>query len=294
MENLADTTAQTIAQKTKKKTSNWATALFSFGVYNYSVFALVSFWLFLVPNQFLPTSLANMKLYSMDAAPIVPSMLEASLRNVGCMLVFGLTHSFFARKSIKRWMALPESVERSFYCLQSAFFLHMVQKMWAEADNNEYIWDLSTFPVGSTLVLTIFWLGSAITLSATFALDHFHLFGLSQGFGMDLNKMLGLAPAQSDEGGMATRWHYRLVAHPIMSGVMLNCWGAVIMTPTRFVLAIFLTVYMVMAVTHLEEPSLKEELGAAYAKYLKKTPRFVPSIPYKLKLSTETTGLKDD
>ncbi|CAB9498479.1 integral membrane protein [Seminavis robusta] len=271
-------------------TASWATASFSVAVYAYSVFSLVSWWFFLVPNHFLPDAVAKVKLYSMDTATTVPSIWTASLQNMAAMCAFGFTHSIFARKSVKKWMALPMSVERSFFCLQGTFFLHLIQMTWVEASDAANVWDLTNFPQMTTVALALFWMGSAVLLSATFALDHFHMFGVSQGFGLDLNGMLGLTPPKS-ESGLATRWHYRIVAHPIMTGALMNLWATPIMTPCRLVLAMFLTSYIVGAVTRLEEPSIREDLGGAYDEYLKKTPRFFPAVPHMV--SVQKSSLKE-
>lgn len=265
--------------------ASWVSATFSLVVYIYSVLSLISWWLFLVPDKYLFTSLATYKLYSMDTAPTVDSVFTALGQNLGAIFLFGFTHSLFARKSAKAWMALPVSVERSFYCLQGGFFLHLLQMFWVEVDSTT-IWDASASPPFRNVCLAVFWLGSAVLLSATFALDHFHLFGLSQGFGMDLNEMLGLTPLKV-ESGLVSRWHYRIVAHPIMTGMLINFWATPIMTPSRLVLALFMTVYVVIAVVRFEEPFLHEHLGESYKTYLKKTPRFFPSSSYKLKISIE-------
>ena len=82
----------------------------------------------------------------------------------------------------------------------------------------------------------------------------------------------------------------------IMTGMLMNLWAAPVMTPCRLVMTLFLTGYIVMSVTRLEEPSLRAEMGAAYDEYLKKTPRFFPTAPsyYAVKVSVQTPGLKDD
>ena len=173
------------------------------------------------------------------------SLRQVALHNIGSMFVFGFLHSLLARKSVKKWMNLPTSIERSIFCLQGAFFLHMIQHFWVEMKGWN-IWDASSSPEVSNFILATFWFGAAFLLSATFALDHFHLFGLSQGFGVDINKALGLAPMKQREGGLATRWHYRLVAHPIMTGMFLTFWATPIMSPGRLVCAGFLSLYILV------------------------------------------------
>ena len=115
-------------------------------------------------------------------------------------------------------------------------------------------------------------------LTATFALDHFRLVGLSQGWGVDLNAKAGLAPKSASGGGdsVVARWHYGVMAHPIMAGMMLLCVSAPVMTLPRALFGAGNIAYMYVAVTRYEEPQLEREMGAPYSKYLSSTPRFCP------------------
>mmetsp|Transcript_6107 Transcript_6107/g.10549 ORF Transcript_6107/g.10549 Transcript_6107/m.10549 type:complete len:297 (+) Transcript_6107:104-994(+) len=279
---------------TNKMEAGNATALFATITYAYSVASLVSFWFFLVPNQYLPLSVAQFKPYSMELATKASSMSEAAFYNIGSMFVFGFLHSLLARKTVKQWMGLPSSVERSFFCLQGAFFLHMMQHYWKEVGEDWTVWTVSRFPLISNVILATYWFGAAFLLSATFALDHFHLFGLSQGFGFDINKLLGLAATIKKTSGISTRWHYRLVAHPIMTGFFLNVWATPIMTPSRLLLALFLSSYITVAVIRFEESSLRAELGTDYDKYLASTPRFLPAtgLRFRVNISSSNAVMK--
>lgn len=266
------------------------TAAFSLFVYIYLVTALVSWWCFLVPNSFLPDAVSGLKLYSMDTAPLAASNTQALSMNLATIFAFGFFHSLLARKTVKQWMGLPTAVERPLFCLQGAFFLHMMQHCWVDAVDSMVFWDYTDSPPMTNALLAVFWFGTAFVLSATFALDHFHLFGLSQGFGMDINRMVGLA-AQEDTSSqqvngteLKTRWHYNHVAHPIMTGFLINLWATPTMTAPRLGLALFLTLYIVVATTHFEEHTIREELGGIYDAYLAKTPRFFPSF------SMDTSG----
>eukprot|EP00542_Grammatophora_oceanica_P011371 CAMPEP_0194033780 /NCGR_PEP_ID=MMETSP0009_2-20130614/6322_1 /TAXON_ID=210454 /ORGANISM="Grammatophora oceanica, Strain CCMP 410" /LENGTH=228 /DNA_ID=CAMNT_0038674503 /DNA_START=541 /DNA_END=1227 /DNA_ORIENTATION=- len=216
----------------------------------------------------------------MDVSLKAASVSEAALYNMGAMFAFGFFHSLLARKTVKKWMNLSTAVERSFFCLQAACFLHVIQHFWMEVEGKN-IWDFSDAPAACLLSVGTFWFGVIILLSATFALDHFHLFGLTQGWGLDFNKMIGLAPAtpsHEEDGGLVTRWHYKYVAHPIMTGLLITLWATPVMTPSRLVCAGFMTTYVLIAVVHFEEPTIREELGTQYDKYLAKTPRFFPTI----------------
>ena len=111
--------------------------------------------------------------------------------------------------------------------------------------------------------------------SATFALDHFHLMGLSQGLGVDINKALGMN-AETKKGGLAVRLHYSIVAHPIMTGFLLMNFGTPIMTAPRMMLAVVNSMYCILATKCIEEPHLEKLMGNEYTNYLRTVPSFCP------------------
>ena len=69
----------------------------------------------------------------------------------------------------------------------------------------------------------------SMKVSASFAVDHFELFGLRQGLKMgNMLKILG-------QGKMVTRFHYYFVRHPLMTGLLLMFWFTPIMTMGKFI-----------------------------------------------------------
>ncbi len=130
-------------------------------------------------------------------------------------------------------------------------------------------------------------------VTATFALDHFELNGLSQAFGIDLNAKLGLAAAASTKGGVVARAHYSIVAHPIMTGMLIACWSTPVMTAPRLLFAIVNTVYIVIAVKAFEEPQLDKTIGPAYGEYLATVPSFCPFSPIKARSAKDVGSKKE-
>ena len=173
-------------------------------------------------------------------------------------------------------MGLPKTFERSFFMAQTEACLLLLVTNFRDFDAPT-IWDITSMGWLSTAIMTNFWLGAIVLVSATFALDHFELFGLSQGFGVDINKSIGLAPVKKQVSSrVVTRWHYTIVAHPIMTGFLMMLWSTPVMTMPRLLLSTGYTVYILGAVRHLEEPDLLKDIGPAYAKYLKTVPKFIP------------------
>ena len=104
------------------------------------------------------------------------------------------------------------------------------------------------------------WLFGLIFLfTATFALDHFTLFGLSQGLGIDINKALGLQI--NSNSPISTRLHYGIVAHPMMAGFFMMFMGAPYMTAPRLLFGIVNGLYAYCVTKFIEEPYLIKTVG---------------------------------
>src|SRR6185312_14199123 len=86
--------------------------------------------------------------------------------NVLLLGLFAAQHSVMARRGFKRWWTkiVPPVVERSTYVLFATLALVLILWQWR--------------PIPQP----VFWLGWAILFVATFLLNHFELFGLSQIF----------------------------------------------------------------------------------------------------------------
>jgi protein-S-isoprenylcysteine O-methyltransferase Ste14 len=203
---------------------------------------------------------------------------------------FALPHSILARTSIKEAHGIPTSWERAFFVFQSTVLLHMQMAMWKNFDGPT-LWDFSADTNVSNIIYAFFACGLLFQLTSTFALDHFRLFGLSQAFGVDINAKFGLAPAAT-KGGVTVRAHYTIVAHPIMTGMMIGCWATPVMSAPRLLFAVANTAYIVIAVKSLEEPQLDVSLGPAYGEYLTTVPSFCPMFPMKAR-STKAAGHKE-
>lgn len=232
--------------------------------------------LFALPKSFLPDFLSFVPtLDSADTIPLVPALaVELVL-----ICFFGIFHSLFARRSVKKWMGLPHHSERAFYLLQTCSCLLLIFGNWRNFDAPT-IYDVTKVTWLSALIVSVYLFGVVFLVSSTFALDHFSLFGLSQGFGFDFNDSIGLTPVQTRQAENSatpvTRWHYKIVAHPIMTGMLTMTWATPLMTMPRFLYSACFTVYIMIAVHHFEEPDLVVEMGEAYTNYLKTVPRFIP------------------
>ena len=147
---------------------------FSFGVFSYllGVTALVA-WILsmygIVPFQY---TICN---FSFDSH-IVNILLAGSLTSI-----FAIQHTIMARENFKQKISkiIPRHMERSLFVLLTGIILHLNLLFWPQ--NSSIIWDVSNSILNYPL-LGIATIGWAYLFIATFAINHFELFGLDQSY----------------------------------------------------------------------------------------------------------------
>ena len=99
--------------------------------------------------------------------------------DLGLLALFAVQHSVMARPGFKRLLTrvIPASVERSTYVLASSAALIFLFWQWRPLGGT--IWHVE-HPVARALLLAGFAFGWTLVLVATFAINHFDLFGLRQ------------------------------------------------------------------------------------------------------------------
>ena len=186
--------------------------------------------------------------------------------NILLLGAFAIPHSFFARSQVKKYMNLPKEIERSFYVLQAAGLLHMLLALWRPIPDE--IWRTGT--PGSIPILVVYFLGAAWLVSSTFAIDHFELFGLRQSLRM------GSFLKMNSDTNFVTKFHYKLVRHPIMTGFFIMLWAVPEMSAGHLLFSLACSAYILLAVFLLEERDLMKMFGDDYKNYKKETPAFCP------------------
>lgn len=206
---------------------------------------------------------------TVDAGPHL-STGPSIVINVALLALFGLQHSGMARPAFKafvtRWVPAP--LERTLYVTMASLAVWVLCLGWQPVPHR--FW--STDGALGTVLDAGFWLGFALVYAATLLLDHFYLLGLSQAYRAYVTR---LPDATSDR--LQVHGPYRLVRHPLMTGLLLSFWCASTFTVGHLLWAAGLTGYILLG-TLLEERDLVARFGAAYRAYAARVPPFFPSL----------------
>ncbi|MCQ4122548.1 methanethiol S-methyltransferase [Rhodococcus tibetensis] len=189
--------------------------------------------------------------------------------DVALLTVFAMQHSVMARPWFKkRWTRIvPQSMERSTYVLFATAALALLMWQWRPLPG--HIWNVEVTWVRVALYAVSLG-GWALVLAATFAIDHFDLFGLRQ-----------VLRNQSGKSALPSRFRtpmlYRVIRHPLYAGFVIAFWVAPTMTWGRLLFAVGTTGFILVAV-RFEEHDLVDTFGDDYRTYRSRVPMLVPRI----------------
>lgn len=232
---------------------------FVYGVTSYVVF-LASFLYAVgfVGNLIVPKAI--------DTGPAGP-VGQALLVDVALLGLFALQHSVMSRPGFKRWWVtiVPASVERSTYVLLSSLLLFLLFWQWQPILGA--VWRVE-HPLGVLALEALFWSGWAIALYATFAIDHFDLFGLRQVW-------LRLRGVAYTPVPFRRPWLYGVVRHPLLLGFLIAFWATPAMSQGHLLFSMATTGYMLLGIL-LEERDLAAAHGEAYLIYRREVRMLLP------------------
>lgn len=186
----------------------------------------------------------------------------------GLLFAFALQHSVMARQGFKeRWMRLiPAAAERSTYLLATGLCLIPMLVLWQPMPH--IVWSVQA-PILRWSMLGVAVTGWAYLFAASFAINHFELFGLQQVYQALRGRPLTQPP-------FLERWMYRFDRHPIMTGVLVGIWVTPTMTLDHLLFAAGCTVYVWIGV-FFEERSLQRQWGRLYEDYRERIGTIVPT-----------------
>jgi protein-S-isoprenylcysteine O-methyltransferase Ste14 len=197
----------------------------------------------------------------------VGHLAESLAIDLGCLALFFAHHSVMARARAKRAIArwVPPAVERSTYVLVATLAIILLMAMWRRLP--QIVWRADG--AARVVVRAVFWTGVAVSLAASNLIDGLALFGVRQVIANFRGRALASTPFR-------TPGLYRLVRHPMMTGMLMTFWAAPTMTEGRLLLAAAMTGYIFAAVKWLEERDLRKAFGAEYRRYQRDVPMLLP------------------
>jgi len=230
-----------------------------FALASYVSFVAVSVWMVLFLLGFGRDAAAD----EVMAWPVAVSI------DLGLITLFGIAHSIMARPWFKsRWTRiLSPAAERPFYVLQSSVLLALIFGHWQPIPVD--VWRLDALV--ANIALVCFGMGLVIIVLATILLDHFEFTGLRQAW-YNLRNIPMPAPR------FRTPLLYRLVRHPLQSGILITMFSVPRMTLDGLLFAVAMTVYIVVGL-YFEERALMREFGPQYRAYRARVPMLFPRVP---------------
>ena len=232
-------------------------AIAIFAIFAYIISLISVLWLIGANGGFLPLGLQ----------PLSQSLIISTVINCLLVTIFGLQHSIMARKEFKQWWTskIPAVAERSTYVFASGLGLSLLLGFWQPMP--EVIWSVES-PTLQAIIWAIFGLGWLYFVLATFAIDHFDLFGLRQVYYYWRNRPYPELP-------FVTRWMYKFNRHPIQTGILLGIWATPEMRLDHLFLSIAFTVYVFIGLA-FEERDLICRFGEQYRQYAAQVGGVIP------------------
>jgi len=204
---------------------------------------------------------------SMDSASTT-TWQRALLIDLGLLLLFAIQHSVMARRSFKNLITriVPVEVERSTYVLASSVALLLLVWKWQPLGGT--VWTVEN-SVGRGVLYGGYAFGWLLVLAATFAINHFDLFGLRQVW-------LHMQGQPQQKLRFTTPLFYRVVRHPLYVGWLCVFWITPTMTVTHLFFAAVTTAYIFVAIRFEERDLMREH--PEYAEYRQHVPMIVPKL----------------
>lgn len=192
------------------------------------------------------------------------------LTNTLLVLLFGIQHSLMAREGFKKRLKrlVPEPMERSVYVFLSSAILLLL--MWDWQPLPETVWKVDNLS-WQMFIHFLYWGGWLLLVGSTFQINHWELVGLAQA-SRGLKKL-----SYQHAPSFVTPFLYRIVRHPMMTGMLLLLWSTPAMSVGHLLFAGLFTLYILVG-TRFEERDLVRLFGDQYRYYQKRVPALVPFI----------------
>ena len=192
---------------------------------------------------------------------------EALLVNGSILALFAVQHTIMARIWFKRWWTgiVHPALERSIFVLATLAILVLLMWQWRAVP--DVVWSVES-PVLAGVLWTVCGGGWLLVLVATFLIDHFELFGLSQ-------VIAHFRGRQAASPAFQVRSLYRYTRHPLYLGFLIAFWVTPHMTVGHLMFAAIVTGYLAIGM-RIEERTLVAIHGDDYREYRRHVPMLLP------------------
>lgn len=186
------------------------------------------------------------------------SVFFALCINLILVFLFGLQHSVMARLSFKQLFTgqIPIATQRSTYVFFSAIALSILLCFWQPIQI--IIWSVDNIQL-KYLIWGLQSCGWIYFILATFAINHFDLFGLRQVYFYWKEQTYKEFPFMK-------RWMYNFNRHPIQTGLLIGVWATPYMELDHLILSATFTCYILIGIA-FEERDLIRTYGEEYQRY---------------------------
>jgi protein-S-isoprenylcysteine O-methyltransferase Ste14 len=183
------------------------------------------------------------------------------------MFLFGLQHSVMARPGFKKWWTtlVPAALERAIYVFAAGVILWLILILWPHMPS--VVWNVEV-NLARKLIYAIAIGGWAYLFLASFAINHFELFGVEQVYRYFRQQEMPNIPFKE-------KWMYAFDRHPIMTGALVGTWATPTMRFDHLLFSICTTLYIIVGV-YYEEKDLLTQWGDGYKNYCKRVMTIVP------------------
>ena len=249
----------TITVHETSRSLTYRVAIFAYGIAAYLIGV----------NALLALMLIMLGVFHFTGGPAGQLGLGAGLAlDILLLAAFALQHSVMARTRFKaRWTRIiPAAAERSTYVLATGLALAPLLVFWQPMP--AIIWSVDE-PILRWLLFGTALAGWAYMNAASFAINHFELFGLQQVYQVLRGRPQTSAPFKE-------QWMYRFDRHPIMTGILIGIWVTPTMTLDHLLFAVGSTLYVWIGV-HFEERSLQRQWGDVYEEYRERVGTILPT-----------------
>ena len=228
------------------------------------VYGIISYFIGVAGLACIVTVLARVMPFGFLKATVA---LDPFAMDVLLVALWGVVHSIMARRSFKELVTrlIPEPAERPTYVLVAGVTSVLLVGLWQPLPGN--VWSVEG-PVLAGLLWALFAFGWVYLLAATFAINHFDLFGLRQVYLNFRNQPR--PPVQFVKRAM-----YRFTRHPIQTGVLIGVWSTPLMSVNQLVLSLGFTLYIFIGLW-FEEKDLVAHIGEPYLQYRQEAGMVLP------------------